>query len=240
MSWRTRDAIASLGLPIPDHRSRQATVQELDSADLVIALAREHVAWMRRVHPRAAPRTATLKRLARDLPDDGTPLVDRLAAMHLARGRARTRRGRARSRGRRSRRVPRVRAGDRRPSALRHSPAVGFCDGRGPTCPKTIARVEATLLGRGRAVRDRRRRGRRRHDPVVQESDPHAARSLGEVGRLRRQHLHARDRRRRRAPDQLRRARAARRVGRGRRSAIATTCSPAIGSRSSARTARSG
>jgi protein-tyrosine phosphatase len=83
MSWRTRGAIASLGLPIPDHRSRQATVEELDSADLVIALAREHVAWMRRVHPKAAPRTATLKRLARDLPDDGTPLVDRLAAMHL-------------------------------------------------------------------------------------------------------------------------------------------------------------
>ena len=83
MSWRTRDAIASLGLPIPDHRSRQATVQELDSADLVIALAREHVQWMRRVHPRAAPRTATLKRLARDLPDDGTPLTDRIAAMGL-------------------------------------------------------------------------------------------------------------------------------------------------------------
>ena len=125
MSWRTRDAIASLGLPIPDHRSRQATVQELDSADLVIALAREHVAWMRRVHPRAAPRTATLKRLARDLPDDGSPLVDRLAAMQLRRGRARTVGGRARSRGRRSRRVPRLRARDRRPSALRHSPAVG-------------------------------------------------------------------------------------------------------------------
>ncbi|HEY5171871.1 MAG TPA: hypothetical protein VIK54_09115 [Acidimicrobiia bacterium] len=83
MSWRTRDAIASLGLPIPDHRSRQATVGELDSADLVIALAREHVLWMRRVHPRAAPRTATLKRLARDLPDDGAPLADRLVAMRL-------------------------------------------------------------------------------------------------------------------------------------------------------------
>ena len=39
MSWRTRDAIASLDLPIPNHRSRQATVQELDNADLVIALA---------------------------------------------------------------------------------------------------------------------------------------------------------------------------------------------------------
>src|SRR5262249_54274721 len=46
MSWRTRDAIASLDIPVPDHRSRQATVAELDRADLVIALAREHVSWM--------------------------------------------------------------------------------------------------------------------------------------------------------------------------------------------------
>jgi protein-tyrosine-phosphatase len=83
MSWRTRDAIASLDLPIPDHRSRQATVAELDRADLVIALAREHVAWMRRVHPRAAAHTGTLKRLARDLPPGTTPLWDRLEPMHL-------------------------------------------------------------------------------------------------------------------------------------------------------------
>jgi protein-tyrosine-phosphatase len=84
MSWRTRDAIASLGLPVPDHRSRQATAHELDTADLVIALAREHVAWMRRVHPRAAPRTATLKRLARDLPAGSTDLTARLFALELA------------------------------------------------------------------------------------------------------------------------------------------------------------
>jgi len=83
MSWRTRDAIASLDLPVPDHRSRQATVQELDSADLVIALAREHVAWMRRVHPKAAPRTATLKRLSRDLPAGVAPLSERVAPMQL-------------------------------------------------------------------------------------------------------------------------------------------------------------
>ena len=83
MSWRTRDAIASLGLPIPDHRSRQATAHELDTADLVIALAREHVLWMRRTHPAAAPRTATLKRLARDLPRSRAPLWERLAAMRL-------------------------------------------------------------------------------------------------------------------------------------------------------------
>jgi protein-tyrosine phosphatase len=83
MSWRTRDAITSLGLEVPNHRSRQATETELDNADLVIALAREHVAWMRRVHPAAAPRTATLQRLARDLPDDGSPLFERLARMRL-------------------------------------------------------------------------------------------------------------------------------------------------------------
>jgi protein-tyrosine phosphatase len=83
MSWRTRDAIASLGLPIPDHRSRQASAHELDTADLVIALAREHVQWMRRVHPTAAARTATLKRLARDLPADASPLFERVARMRL-------------------------------------------------------------------------------------------------------------------------------------------------------------
>jgi protein-tyrosine-phosphatase len=83
MSWRTRDAIESLGIEVPNHRSRQATESELDSADLVIALAREHVAWMRRVHPRAAPRTATLQRLARDLPDGSEPLRERLEPMRL-------------------------------------------------------------------------------------------------------------------------------------------------------------
>ncbi len=83
MSWRTRDAIVGLGLEVPMHRSRQATVEELDRADLVIALACEHVAWMRRVHPRAAPRTATLKRLARDLASGPEPLAERVEALHL-------------------------------------------------------------------------------------------------------------------------------------------------------------
>jgi protein-tyrosine-phosphatase len=83
MSWRTRDAIEGLGIPVPDHRSRQATAHELDSADLVIALACEHVRWMRRNHPAAATRTATLKRLARDLEAGPEPLRDRLARLHL-------------------------------------------------------------------------------------------------------------------------------------------------------------
>ncbi len=84
ISWRTRDAIRSLGLEPPPHRSRQATHQELDEADLIIAAARDHVQWMRRVHPRAASRTATLKRLARDLAGDARPFVERVAELGLA------------------------------------------------------------------------------------------------------------------------------------------------------------
>ncbi len=84
ISWRTRDAIRSLGLEPPPHRSRQATYDELDSADLIIAAARDHVHWMRRVHPLAAARTATLKRLARDLGSDDRPFTARVAALALA------------------------------------------------------------------------------------------------------------------------------------------------------------
>lgn len=84
MSWRTADAIRSLGLAVPAHRSRQATLDELDRADLVIAAARDHVRWMRRVHPRAARCTATLKRLARDLPGpDDRPFGERVGALRL-------------------------------------------------------------------------------------------------------------------------------------------------------------
>jgi protein-tyrosine-phosphatase len=84
MSWRTADAIRSLGLDVPVHRSRQAAPDELEQSDLVIAAARDHVRWMRRVHPRAAGRSATLKRLARDLaPADGRPFAERVAALGL-------------------------------------------------------------------------------------------------------------------------------------------------------------
>ena len=83
MSWRTRAALQSVGLTAPDHRSRQAGL-ELEHADLVIAAAPEHVLWVRRNIPRAAPHTGTLKRLVRDLPDDGTPLPGRVARLGLA------------------------------------------------------------------------------------------------------------------------------------------------------------
>jgi protein-tyrosine-phosphatase len=84
MSWRTRDALTSVGLEIPRHRSRQASHADLDRADLVIGLAPEHVLWVRREHPSAAARTATLKRLCRDLPAHAGDLPDRVAALGLA------------------------------------------------------------------------------------------------------------------------------------------------------------
>jgi protein-tyrosine-phosphatase len=84
MSWRTRAALESVGLDAPHHRSRQATAADLGRAALVIALAPEHVAWVRRTHPEAAPRTATLRRLARDLPASAAPLAERVASLGLA------------------------------------------------------------------------------------------------------------------------------------------------------------
>jgi protein-tyrosine-phosphatase len=84
MSWRTRAALESVGVSVPDHRSRQATAGDLGHADLVIALAPEHVQWVRRTHPAAASRTGTLRRLARDLAGPGSPLPERVRALGLA------------------------------------------------------------------------------------------------------------------------------------------------------------
>jgi protein-tyrosine-phosphatase len=84
MSWRTRDALASIGVDtLPAHRSHQLTDADVDAADLIIAMAAEHVAYVRRRHPAAAGRTATIKRLARDLSDGPQPLAERVEALGL-------------------------------------------------------------------------------------------------------------------------------------------------------------
>lgn len=84
MSWRTRAALDAVGLAAVQHRSRQATAADLGNAALVVALAPEHVRWVRRTYPNAASRTATLRRLARDLPDHDGPLGERIASLALA------------------------------------------------------------------------------------------------------------------------------------------------------------
>lgn len=83
MSVRTRAALEKVGLDAPQHRSRQANADVLRHAALVIAMAPEHVLWVRRTHPDASPRTATLRRLVRDLPEGPTPLHERVAGLRL-------------------------------------------------------------------------------------------------------------------------------------------------------------
>ena len=67
MSRRTRDALASVGFAADGHRSHQLSDEDIGAADLVVAMAGEHVAYVRRRHPDAAAKTASIKRLCRDL-----------------------------------------------------------------------------------------------------------------------------------------------------------------------------
>jgi len=84
MSRRTRDALASVGLAADGHRSHQLTESDLEEADLILAMAGEHVSYIRRRHPAVAPKTVTIKRLVRDLAPGPPALPERLAVMALA------------------------------------------------------------------------------------------------------------------------------------------------------------
>ena len=84
MSRRTRDALASLGLRADGHRSHQLTDRDIEDADLILAMAGEHVSYIRRRHPSAASKTASIKRLCRDLPPGPPGLVERIASLGLA------------------------------------------------------------------------------------------------------------------------------------------------------------
>jgi protein-tyrosine phosphatase len=84
MSRRTRDALASIGLRAEGHRSHQLTDRDVEEADLILAMAGEHVAYIRRLYPQAASKTASLKRLSRDLPAGPLPLTERISSLGLA------------------------------------------------------------------------------------------------------------------------------------------------------------
>jgi protein-tyrosine-phosphatase len=86
MSVRTRTALAGLGLADPMHRSAQLWEVDARRADLVVAMAPEHVRWVRRTMPDITDRTATLKRVIALLgeTDPEAPLPERVAAMKLA------------------------------------------------------------------------------------------------------------------------------------------------------------
>lgn len=84
MSWRTRRSLENLGVAVPDHRSRQLRDSDVADADLIVAFETMHVEHVRRAHPEAASRTATLRRLCRDLPTTRGTLPERLASLKLA------------------------------------------------------------------------------------------------------------------------------------------------------------
>jgi protein-tyrosine-phosphatase len=84
MSFRTRDALKAIRVEPPEHLSHQLVDADLTDATLVLAMADEHVQYVRRVHPGVAPRTATIRRLCRDLGAPNEPLAIRLAELELA------------------------------------------------------------------------------------------------------------------------------------------------------------
>lgn len=84
MSWRTRHALADVGLAWPRHTSRQVRRADLMRADLIIGLAPEHVEWVRREHTDLAHRAGTLIRLAKELPRSSSALPERIAGLGLA------------------------------------------------------------------------------------------------------------------------------------------------------------
>ena len=76
ISWRTREALRRIDLEAPNHRSKQMQRHHGDEADLIIALAPEHVEWVRRNHPHMAHKTVTLKRLVEHLASDRAVALD--------------------------------------------------------------------------------------------------------------------------------------------------------------------
>ncbi len=84
MSRRTRDALAAVGFAADGHRSHQLTDQDVADADLILAMAGEHVAFIRRRYPEASAKTVSIKRLVRDLPPGPAPLAERLAGLGAA------------------------------------------------------------------------------------------------------------------------------------------------------------
>jgi protein-tyrosine-phosphatase len=83
MSNRTRNALARHGLGDPTHRSAEFDHHDARRATVVVAMAPEHVQWVRRKHPEVAHRTLTLKRLVMVLGESGGELGVRLDPLEL-------------------------------------------------------------------------------------------------------------------------------------------------------------
>ena len=83
ISWRTRDALAGVGLTADGHRSRQLQALDVASADLIVGFEADHVGYIRRHFPDAAGKTATLKYLVDHLAPTGGSLRWRVSQLGL-------------------------------------------------------------------------------------------------------------------------------------------------------------
>jgi protein-tyrosine-phosphatase len=88
MGLRTRTALKALPelaeVEFGRHRSRQVGGADLARAELVVVMEADHVRFVRRHHPDAADRTATIRRLCEDLPPGPPSLAERVAGLGLA------------------------------------------------------------------------------------------------------------------------------------------------------------
>jgi protein-tyrosine-phosphatase len=88
MGMRTRAALSRLpeleGTDFRRHRSRQVHGIDLVHAELVVVMEADHVRFVRRRFPDVAAKTATIRRLCRDLPPAPPALGERVAALGLA------------------------------------------------------------------------------------------------------------------------------------------------------------
>jgi protein-tyrosine-phosphatase len=88
MGVRTRTALLRIpGLADMEyrrHRSRQVHGADLVHAELVVVMEADHVRFVRRRFPDAASKTATIRRLCRDLAPAPPALSERVATLKLA------------------------------------------------------------------------------------------------------------------------------------------------------------
>lgn len=88
LGMRTKEAMVSIGeldtSGVGRHRSHQLDDDDCAAADLIVAMEADHVRYVRRRHPDAAHKTATLRRLVTTLPVHEAAFSDRLASLGLA------------------------------------------------------------------------------------------------------------------------------------------------------------
>lgn len=73
MSTRTRTALAGLDVSDPHHLSAQLEQDMVDEASVIAIFEPMHLSYMRKKHPEASAKVASLPRLARDLQAGSLP-----------------------------------------------------------------------------------------------------------------------------------------------------------------------